>query len=182
MSSKKLTSYRKYVQLAQKRGADTVKIIDTVQIVVGDWVRYKCQYGCGGYADCLTCPPYSPSPEATRRMLSSYSKALLMQFNNIPVEREDEFCIKIRELVYYIEKQLFYDGYYKAFGMGAGPCPLCEKCNTTNGRCKNPRKARPAMEACGIDVYQTVRNCGLKLDVVRPRGTKCSFVALVLIE
>ncbi len=30
----------------------------------------KCKYGCGAYGTRLTCPPYSPTPDETRRMLS----------------------------------------------------------------------------------------------------------------
>jgi hypothetical protein len=38
------------------------------------------------------------------------------------------------------------------------------------------------MEACGIDVYQTARNCGFSLDVVKSRDLPCSYISLILIE
>ena len=38
------------------------------------------------------------------------------------------------------------------------------------------------MEACGIDVYQTARNNGLKLEVVQSTDSLCSFVSLILVE
>jgi predicted metal-binding protein len=38
----------------------------------------KCQLGCGGFGQSLTCPPYSPTPEFTRRMLVYYKHALLI--------------------------------------------------------------------------------------------------------
>ncbi len=56
--------------LALEFGALDAKIINASDIAVGNWVRLKCQYGCNGYGKKLTCPPYSPRPEETRKMLS----------------------------------------------------------------------------------------------------------------
>jgi len=38
------------------------------------------------------------------------------------------------------------------------------------------------MEACGIDVYQTVRNCGFELQVVKAEDSPYAYVGLILIE
>jgi predicted metal-binding protein len=172
-----------YCRFAEEHGAAHALIISVEEVAVAEWVRLKCQYGCGAYGRRLTCPPYSPTPDTTRKMLSEYSTALLMKFERI--SREDEVdsstSRRIRELVYELEKRIFFDGFYKAFGMGAGPCPLCDVCDV-GGRCEFPRKARPSMEACGIDVFATARNCGLALEVVRPSHEFCSYLALILIE
>jgi hypothetical protein len=34
-------------------------------IVVADWVRLKCRYGCLGYGSHFCCPPFAPSPQET---------------------------------------------------------------------------------------------------------------------
>ena len=47
-------------------------------VVTAEWVRMKCQYGCGGYGRCLTCPPHSPTPRQTRRLLDEYETAYLL--------------------------------------------------------------------------------------------------------
>jgi hypothetical protein len=38
------------------------------------------------------------------------------------------------------------------------------------------------MEACGIDVYATMRNAGLALDVVTAKEGPCAFCGLVLFQ
>ncbi|MCE5231071.1 DUF2284 domain-containing protein, partial [bacterium] len=34
-----------------------IRLIDPRTVPTAEWVRMKCQYGCGGYGGCLTCPP-----------------------------------------------------------------------------------------------------------------------------
>ncbi|MFQ6084040.1 MAG: DUF2284 domain-containing protein [Candidatus Aminicenantia bacterium] len=171
----------KYVNRAKSMGVSRAKIIDIKNVVVGNWVRLKCQYGCGGYEECLTCPPYSPTPDYTKKMLSEYSKGFLMQIENISFMEELNASLKFKDIVADLEREIFLDGYYKAFGMTSGPCRLCQVCETSKP-CKYPRQARPSMEACGIDVYQTARNSGFKLEVVKSEDSLCSFVSLILIE
>lgn len=170
-----------YVELARSMGVSRAQIVDTSHVVVANWVRLKCQYGCGGYGACLTCPPHSPVPEYTRRMLGEYSKGLLLQVENVTFLNRPRVGSKLAQIVADLERGIFLDGYHKAFAMSAGPCRLCKPCDTSHP-CKEPHRARPSMEACGIDVYQTARNCGFALEVVQ--GTDCpySYVSLVLIE
>lgn len=87
----------------------------------------------------------------------------------------------MRRLLVDMERRLFLDGYYKAFGLSGGPCNFCKTCNITRP-CKFPDLARPAMEACGIDVFRTIRNAGLKIDVVKTYRSPCTFASLLLIE
>ncbi|MCK5614996.1 hypothetical protein KAR91_74730, partial [Candidatus Pacearchaeota archaeon] len=47
----------KYAKQAIKHGARDAKEISADTIVTAPWVRLKCQYGCGGYGQRLTCPP-----------------------------------------------------------------------------------------------------------------------------
>jgi len=171
----------RYVKKATSLGVSRARIIDTKSVVVGNWVRLKCQYGCGGYGYCLTCPPHSPLPEYTQRMLTEYSKGLLMQIRDIDLRRDSGSITNLRRIVGKLERELFLDGYYKAFGMASGPCELCRKCDTSTS-CKHPYQARPSMEACGIDVYKTARNNGFTLEVVPSGDSLCSFMALILIE
>lgn len=80
-----------------------------------------------------------------------------------------------------LEKELFLHGFYKAFGMGAGPCNLCEVCAFEEG-CRNPELARPSLESCGIDVFATAREHGFTIDVVRDRSDVQHYFGLVLID
>lgn len=160
------------VSLALKLGALDAKLIDAKDIMVRDWVRLKCQYGCGSFGRVLTCPPYSPSPEQTRRILSGYSRAILMR---LPDE-----SIATHDMMAKLEKRIFLAGYYAAFGLHAGPCERCKECNLK--RCTHPRLARPTMEACGIDVYATVRKNGFSIAVRKTYREKPTYYGLVLIE
>lgn len=170
-----------YAEKAKSLGVSKAKIIDTENVVVGNWVRLKCQFGCGGYGECLTCPPYSPTPEDTKKMIGEYSEGLLMQMENISLVTRSRLGDKLRNVVADLEREIFLDGYHKAFGMTAGPCRFCKPCET-HRPCKYPNRARPSMEACGIDVYQTVRNCGFELEVVKVADCPYSYVSLILIE
>ena len=48
---------------------------------------------------------------------------------------------QLDELTVELERELFLSGLYKAFGMGAGPCGLCDTCTFDEG-CRHPRQAR----------------------------------------
>jgi len=162
----------KLCRLAQELGIPEVKAIDPRTVVTAEWVRLKCQYGCGGYNKRLTCPPYSPTPATTRKMLDEYRHALLLHGDG---------HAKVREIAVELERRIFLEGYYKAFAFACGPCWLCEKCNV-GGPCKHPYQARPAMEASGIDVFATVRGHGFPIQVVTSRDCQQNHYALVLVE
>ena len=162
--------FTKYVAKAKELGAKEAKVISASSVVTAQWVRLKCQFGCDGYGHRLTCPPFSPTPEQTRRMLDEYTHVLLIH---------GDAYTDIRTIVAALEREIFLDGFYKAFGMGAGPCYLCAKCGKF---CKHPDIARPSMEASGIDVYATARGNGFPLDVVKTRACPENYYGLVLLE
>ena len=172
---------------ALSKGASSTKLISVKDIVVSDWVRLKCMYGCNGYGKCFTCPPYTPTPEETRRILSEYRYAILIEFRNVKGSKELK---SIHELMLELEKIAFLEGYYKAFAFIADVCMMCEKCPAEDLKypskcdkkfCVYPEKARPSMQSCGIDVFATVRKAGYSLDVVvaAERGFK-SFTLLLI--
>ncbi|MBO3799219.1 MAG: DUF2284 domain-containing protein [Thermoproteota archaeon] len=163
-------SLEELCEIAVKLGAAEAKVIKAGDVVVRDWVRLKCQYGCGGYGKRLTCPPYSPTPEQTRRILSGYSSAILLRF-------EPEL-LKVHKIVAKLEREAFLSGYYSAFGLASGPCPFCKECNLKS--CVHPELARPSMEACGIDVYAAARGAGFTIEVVKTRKEKPKYFGLLL--
>jgi len=69
--------------LAKKNNA-AIYPISPDDVIVGDWVRWKCLFGCKGYGKHLSCPPYVPGPDDTRRLLKDYKKAYLIHFHGIP--------------------------------------------------------------------------------------------------
>lgn len=176
-------------ELAEERGAK-VRPISADMIVVSEWVRYKCRYGCKGYAKHFSCPPYVPTPDETRNMLRDYETALLLRFDGIPGIREfstdeipedfhpwyKDMILWIHDTVHFIEKRAFYDGFYKAFGFGAYPCIYCEHCVAEESEglvdeslkrlCRHMDMVRPSMEACGMDVFATAKNAGWELTTI----------------
>ena len=135
------------------------------------WVRWKCQFGCDGFGSSLVCPPHTPTPDQTRRMLDDYRRAVLFE---APHRR-------VKPIAVALERELFLAGYYKALGLGAGPCSLCATCAMEAG-CRHAEEARPSMEAVGIDVYATARGAGFTIDVVRDRTDPQHYFGIVLIE
>ena len=161
----------RYVARAREMGALDARLVDSSSVVTDPWVRWKCQYGCGGFNSNLCCPPHSPTPEQTRRVLDSYRRALLVR---------GTVGSDIHRWVIDLERELFLDGYYKAFALSSGPCSLCKECN--RDRCARPGEARPSMEACGIDVFATVRKQNLPINVVTDRAGDQDCYGLLLIE
>jgi predicted metal-binding protein len=106
-------------------------------------------------------------------MLSEYTSALLIHKKG----RWSDFRDTMAEL----ERFAFLNGYYKAFSFHSGPCNLCEECNI-DGPCRNPSKARPSMEACGMDVFGTARAAGLPIQVAKTRADETNYYGLLLLE
>ncbi len=46
--------------------------------------------------------------------------------------------------------------------LGAGGCDICEKCTYPNSPCRFPQKAKPSVEASGVDVVTLCKETGLK--------------------
>jgi len=174
---------KKYLEKAKNNGVSWAKIVHPKNVVAAEWVRLKCQYGCNRYGTCLTCPPFSPTPEYTRKMLEYYSKALIMIYDIHPLPKETERRQrrKMRKDIASLEREAFLDGYYKAFGMASGPCNICPTCDIGQP-CKFEDLGRPSMEACGIDVYATLANVGYKLEVVKSFDQLWHYGGLILID
>ena len=159
------------LKMARQFGALGAKVISPSTVETGTWVRWKCQFGCDGYASSLMCPPHSPAPVETRRMLGEYRQAVLFE---APPGQSKQIAVQL-------ERALFLEGCYKAFGLGAGPCNLCESCAFDEG-CRHAEQARPSMEACGIDVFATARKHGFTINVVRHYKEPQHYFGLVLVR
>jgi len=166
-----------YVEKALEIGVDGAKVIDPGSVVTAEWVRMKCQFGCPGYGMSLCCPPRTPPPEVTRKVVDSYEKAILLHRR---LEKEQRSKV-LNKTMARLEIEIFLDGYYKVWSMGSGPCRLCKECDLT-GPCKHGYEARPSMEACGIDVYKTARGNGFSIEVVRTHDEERNVFGLILVE
>lgn len=173
---------KKYCEKAVQDGATHAKVIPPGSVVTAPWVRFKCLYGCPhrkGYG----CPPETPTPEQTRAVLDSYGRTILFHREAPRTKDRGEKNIKFFDLLVTMEGDLFKDGYYKAFVMLAGPCALCKECGKVEEiPCRFPAKARPSMEACGIDVFQTARNSGFFIQTLREKTETQNIFCLMLVD
>ena len=168
----------RFLELAKSLGAHDAKLIDPATIVTAAWVRMKCLYGCSSRRG-HCCPPNTPTPAETREIIDGYRQAMLIHCH------QDAHPTKI---ALHLERELFLSGYYKVIGLGYGVCEICrphykEKCAYPGGeKCANPQDARPSMEACGIDVYATVRANGYPIEVLKDRESEGNYYGLLLID
>ena len=161
------------LKLAKEKGAINSKLLSPDKIVVAEWVSWKCRFGCPSYGKFFMCPPHAPTPEQTRALLKDYDSALLLQYTSTQ---------DYHNLLLDLERESFLRGFYKALGLSAGSCRLCDMCNISNGSCMNPVKARPSMEACGIDVFGTARKAGLELEVLTSNNDIYPRICLLLLK
>ena len=161
---------------ALELGASMAEVISGNWVHVDERVRMKCAIPlCPYYNHSIHCPPHTPSPEVMRKVVSQYNYALLLALDVVPVsqfagtrqERREaaSWSKKCLEIVGRIETYAFESGYYLALGFGQASCKkaLCgqKRCLVLDGgQCPYPLKARPSMEAVGIDVYGLVTRVG----------------------
>ncbi len=169
-------------------GASAAKIIDVAGIRTGAWTRMKCQYGCPNYGLSLCCPPYTPGYEQMREFLAEYTKAVLVEYT-FPLKEDDhtDFAAAdlsmsngLLDILLALEKEAFFQNHYRAFSLKAGRCRLCAQCNLK--KCINPTKARPSLEACGIDVFALANDNGFRMRVITGPIRELKIYGLLLVE
>ncbi len=161
------------------------KVIHPSTVVTAHWVRLKCQFGCTRYGKGYCCPPDTPTPEYTRNVLDSYARAILFHYESAKKtgqSRRKSFSEYLSALVD-LEGEMFKDGYYRALALLAGPCNLCKDCAKNTGEpCRFHLRARPSMEACGIDVYATARHNGFPVHPLRDKKEAQNDFSLLLVD
>lgn len=175
---------KKYCEEALGQGATHAKVIHPSSVVTAPWVRLKCQYGCPlGYNRCYCCPPHTPTPEETRRTLDAYQRAILFHIEAPKTPERGQRFRQYFDMLLRMEGDLFKDGFYKAFVYTAGPCGLCKECGALKKTpCNFAGPARPSMEGCGIDVFQTARNNGFFIQPLREKKETQNVYCLMLVD
>ncbi len=83
-----------------------------------------------------------------------------------------------------LKAEMFKDGYYKAFALAFRPMRPVRAMR--QARRVSPAisgsRARPSMESCGIDVYQTAWNNGFPIQPLRHKGETQNLYCLMLVE
>lgn len=163
------------------------KIIDVKEtVVVEDWVRLHCMFGCPSYGSCGTCPPAVPPVAECRTIIMSYDKAVIIRFA-IPYKNGAQYAEDVKEhekRLFAAERELFREGYYKVMLLTLESCHLCEKCicGSDRTKCVNPYNARPSVDAMGISVFDTAANAGYDIKVLREFGEMTNRFAMILLD
>jgi predicted metal-binding protein len=173
-----------FEQLFRAQGYEDFRWIDPQRIVVAQWVRMKCAFGCGEYGTCAACPPNTPPVPECERFFREYARAVVFRFAKTVARPEDRraWSREVNRKLLDLERAVFLAGCPKAFLLFMDSCHLCETCAPTRGECHHPKLARPAPEAMAVDVFSTVRACGYPIEVLTDYGQEMNRYALLMIE
>lgn len=168
----------KYRREAVELGASEAKLIPASLIQIDERVRLKCAIPpCPNYGQCGNCPPNLPDLDFIRKALERYHWLVVFK-NDIPpadfanIDRSNpnrrKHQLRTYEIAAKLESSVFRGGYNFALGLGAGSCrnalcngEICRKLES--GRCTHILKARPSMEAMGINVMDLINKVGWEI-------------------
>ena len=168
-------------KMFKKYGYDDYKWINPRHIVVAQWTRMKCMFGCKNYGKCGTCPPNTPSVSESKEFVREYKICAVFRFTKKVKKPEDRFAWtrQINSKLLKLEREVFLSGYYKAFLLFMDSCNLCEACPGVRPLCENPKMARPTPESMAMDVFATVRKIGYPIEVLydyKQEMNRCAFL------
>lgn len=160
------------------------KWIDPQKIIVSQWVRMKCMYGCGEYGHNACCPPNTPAVAECERFFKEYHDAVLFRFAKKVDKPEDrhKWSKEINLNLSKLEREVFVSGYERAFMLFMDSCSICNECAGEKEDCKNPRIARPSPESMAVDVYSTIRQFGFPIHVLSKYTQAMNRYAFLLIH
>jgi len=158
--------------------------IDPKEIVVAQWVRMKCMFGCQRYGKCGCCPPNTPSVEECQSFFREYSQGVIFRFSEPLKDPDDrhEWSREINIRLSDIEREVFLAGYNKVFLLFMAPCSSCHNCGKGRQQCINPKFARPSPEGMAVDVFSTVRKYGYPIKVLQEFTETMNRYAFLLVE
>lgn len=178
-----MTSKEKIEFILKKQEISDYKWINPQEIVVAQWVRVKCTFGCGNYG-LGSCPPNTPSVDECDRFFKEYESGLIIRLSKF-VDKDSypsDWSREMTDKLLDIEREIFLSGFQKVFLLNQACCSLCKDCSGNRVDCKDKTKSRPSPESFAVDVYQTVRNAGLEINVIANTPAEINRIAILLIE
>ncbi|KJS86621.1 MAG: metal-binding protein [Peptococcaceae bacterium BICA1-8] len=167
-----------------KHGFSDFKWIKGKEIIVENWVRFKCLFGCPNYGKKGTCPPNVPSVEECKAFFAEYEDAVIFHVKGElkhPDDRHD-WCKAINLQLSALEREVFLNDYRKAFLMFIDKCTICGECLQSRVSCKNLKIARPVPESLAVDVFGTVRKVGYPIEVLKDYDQTMNRYGILLVQ
>lgn len=199
--SAKVEDLKNLTKFAQANGASKASAILAASVVLDPRVELKCRVPlCPHFGRCLTCPPNVIGPEKFRNILDRYAHALLVQkrygkddlrSENVTrfqdLEESPEYMTSMHahfkdfaDLMGAIESEAMKMGYRFSAAFAGGPCSYCQECAGPGQPCRHPFRARPSMEAMGIDVIATASSAQMPIEL--PAKDFITLTGLLLID
>lgn len=164
---------QKYVDLAKEMGLSNAVPLKPEQVCFDPRAIMKCRWGCMDYKNHgIKCGSRGLSFEQCRDLVNSYQNILLLHGHD---------ARQLSQVVLAVEAAAFRDGNHFAFGIRT--CNLCKVCVVEQGKdCIQPEKVRPCDQAFGIDVFRTVKQLELPLQVLLSKDETLNRYGFVLIN
>ncbi|MDP7416871.1 MAG: DUF2284 domain-containing protein [Desulfobacterales bacterium] len=103
-------------ELFQTKGYTDYKWINPKEIIVSQWARIKCMFGCGKYGNNSSCPPNVPSVDECEKFFHEYSDAVIFRYQkkvDKPGDRH-KWSRKVNSDLLKLERAVFFSNYPKA--------------------------------------------------------------------
>ena len=179
-----MSSRKQLEGLFFKHGFTDFKWIAPQNIVIAQWVRMKCMFGCKEYGKNACCPPNTPPVQECRSFFREYTQGIVFHFEKKfkKPEQRHEWTKGIDGKLLNLEREVFWAGNPKSFLLFTDSCHFCEDCAGERVRCKNKRSARPTPEAMAVDVFSTVKAVGYPIKVLQKYSETTDRYAFLLVE
>jgi predicted metal-binding protein len=174
----------KIESVMRDNGYEDFRWISGKDVVVSQWPRFKCMFGCPSYGEKGSCPPSVPSIQDCREYFSEYDKIAVIHLKKKLDDPDDrkEWSRKTNLNLLKLEKAVFLLGNEKAFLLFMDECRICKDCYGTRIDCKNPHLSRPCPEALGVDVFTTVSKIGFPIKVLGDYEQEMNRYSFLMVE
>jgi predicted metal-binding protein len=178
-----MSTKKEIEDILHTNGFSDYKWINPKEIIVSQWVRVKCQFGCGDYG-LGACPPNTPSVQECRDFFNEYDNGIIFRFTQMADKEKypSDWSKGLTNKLLEIEREIFLSGYQKAFLLNQTCCDVCKDCSGNRVNCRDKKNSRPSPEGFAIDVYKTVRKLGMEINVISKNPSEINRIAILLIE
>lgn len=167
-----------------ENGYNDFKWISGSDVVVSQWPRFKCMFGCSNYGKKGNCPPSVPTIRECREFFNEYENIAVIHIQKTLDDPKDRkaWSRKTNLHLLNLEKAAFLAGNHKAFLLFMDECQICEECPGNRIECKNLQLSRPTPEALGVDVFATVRKLGYPIEVLTDYTQEMNRYSFLMIK